>query len=103
MIERNTHDFVTGAFHPVPRTVERSENVALVFGRELVAGVKTQVETGRMRLHEHIGNIHLIGELRMFSFVAGVGVIADVKPGPAIKAARAYAANVIGWQIFTDF
>src|SRR6266516_1327994 len=55
-----------------------------------------------MCLHEHIRNDHLIGKLRMFSLVSWVGMIADVKPGPAIKAARTYAADIIGWQIVAE-
>jgi hypothetical protein len=40
MIEWRAHDLVTGPFHPVPRSVEGSKYVALVFRRKLVAGVK---------------------------------------------------------------
>ena len=56
-----------------------------------------------MRLHEHIGNNDLIGKLGMFSFVALVRMIADVKPRPAIKAAGADTADVVGRQILANF
>src|SRR5262249_29111805 len=92
MIERHPYEFVTGAFHTIPRPVERGEDVPFVFGRELVAGVKTQVEGGRVRHYEHIGNDDLVGELGMFSFVARILMIADVKPWPTIEPAGAHAA-----------
>src|SRR5439155_26618118 len=38
----------------------------------------------------------------MFSFVARIRVIAEVKPRPAIKPAGAHTADVIRRQIFTD-
>ena len=40
MVKRHTHNFVAGAFHPVPRAVERGEDVAFVFGRKLLTQVK---------------------------------------------------------------
>src|SRR4029453_15664706 len=38
-VERCAHDFVTSTFHAVPRTVECSEDVAFVFGRELITEI----------------------------------------------------------------
>src|SRR5881396_2891692 len=55
-----------------------------------------------MRLHEHIGHDDLVGKLRMFPFVAWIGMVADVKPGPAIKAAGVHTANIIRRQIITE-
>ncbi len=46
MIERHPHDFVTGPLSPVPRTMERSKDVALVFGGKLIAGVKAEIQRG---------------------------------------------------------
>src|SRR5438445_13036249 len=83
--------------------MERSEDVAFVFGRELVARVKAQVKRRRVRLHEYIGNDHFVGELRMFSFVAWIGVVAEVKPRPAIEATGPHTADVIRRQILADF
>src|SRR5439155_20041743 len=37
------------------------------------------------------------------SLVVGIGVVSDVKPGPAIKTADAHAADVVWWQILADF
>src|SRR6267143_2687534 len=82
--------------------MESGEDVAFVFGWELLAGVKAQVQRGRVRLHEHIRNNDLISELRMFSLVSRIGMIADVKPRPAIKAAGTHTADVVGRQIFAD-
>src|SRR5882724_5166140 len=82
--------------------MEGGEDVAFVFGWELLAGVKAQVQRGRVRLHEHIRNNDLISELRMFSLVSRIGMIADVKPRPAIKAAGTHTADVVGRQIFAD-
>src|SRR6266550_3848414 len=96
MVERHTNNFVASAFLPVPRTVERRKDVAFVFGGKLVAGVKAQIERGRMRLHEHVGDDHFIRKLGVFSLVAWIDMVANVEPGPAIKAARAHAADVIG-------
>src|SRR5207248_1966277 len=102
MIERYAYDLITSPFHPVPRTVEGGENVAFVFSRKLVAGVETQIKRGRVCLYKHVGNNHLISKLRMFSLVSRIRMIADVKPRPAIKAARTHAADVVGRQIFAD-
>ena len=56
-----------------------------------------------MRLHEHVGDDHFIGKLGVFSLVAWIDMVANVKPGPAIKAAQAHTADVIGRQIVPDF
>src|SRR5262249_19672222 len=40
-VEWYAHHFVASTLHAVPRTVERSEDVAFVFRGELVAGIKT--------------------------------------------------------------
>src|SRR5213595_599286 len=50
MIERHTHDFVTCALCPVPRTMERGENVASVFSWKLIADVKAKIQTCAMGL-----------------------------------------------------
>src|SRR5438045_4803106 len=55
MIERYPHNFVPGAFLPVPRAVKRGKNVAFVVSRELLTSVKAQVERGGVRMHMHIG------------------------------------------------
>ena len=72
------------------------EDSAVVFGGALVASVQAQVKRSRVRLHEHIWDDDFVRELRMFPFVARVGVIPDVEPRPAVKAAWAHTANVIG-------
>src|SRR5437667_6204988 len=56
-----------------------------------------------MRLHEHVRNDNFVSKLRMFPFVARIDMVADVKPRPAIKAARFNTTDVIGRQIFTEF
>src|SRR3954447_19515258 len=38
----------------------------------------------------------------MFPFLMWVGMIADIKPGPAVKSARTHTADVIGRQILAD-
>src|SRR6476660_3730912 len=38
----------------------------------------------------------------MLSLVARILMISDVIPRPAVKAAGTHAADVVGWQIFTD-
>src|SRR5438034_7778188 len=55
-----------------------------------------------MRLHEHVRNDNFVSKLRMFPFVARIDMVADVKPGPAIKPAGFYTTDVIGRQIFTE-
>src|SRR5207302_7539721 len=102
MIKRYAHDLVTSPFHPVPRAVEGGEDVAFVFRWKLVASIETQVKRGRVRLHKNIRNNDLIGKLRMFSFVTRIGMIAVVKPWPAIKPARPNTPDVVGRQIFAD-
>src|SRR5207244_13651573 len=69
---------------------------------ELIAGVKAQIERGRVRLHEHIGNDDFIGKFRVFSLVARILTISDVKPRPAIKSAGTHTADVVGRQILAD-
>ena len=56
-----------------------------------------------MCLHKHIGHDDFIGKLGMFSLVARIDMVANVKPRPAIKAARLHTADVIGWQIVPEF
>ena len=103
MVEGHANNFVARAFLSVPRTVERGENVAFIFGWKLIAGVKTQIERGRVSLHKHIGDDDFVSELRMFPFVARIDMVANVKPGPAIKTTGPHAADVIRRQILTDF
>src|SRR5204863_3428377 len=102
MIERYPHNFVPGAFLPVPRTVKRGKNVAFVVSRELLTSVKAQLERGGVRLHKHIGNDQLVGKRRMFSLVARLGMIADVKPRLTVTFAGTHTADVIGRQIFAE-
>src|SRR5207248_2806516 len=56
-----------------------------------------------MRLYEHIRHDHFIGKLGMFSFVARIDMVGDIKPGPAIKPAGFDTADVIGGQIIAEF
>src|SRR6266498_4146011 len=56
-----------------------------------------------MCLHEHVGDDHFIGEFGVFPSVAWIDMVANEKPGPAIKAAGPHTADVIGWQILPDF
>src|SRR6266550_4378095 len=103
MVERDANNFVTSTFLPVPRTVKCSEDISLVFGGELVAGVKAQIKRRGMRFHKYFGNDDFVGELGMFALVVRIDMVANVEPGPAIKAARAHTADVIRWQILPDF
>src|SRR6266487_2245035 len=96
MIDGYAHDLITSAFHSVPRSVEGCENVVLVFRRKLVAGVETQIKRGRVRLHEDIRHDDFISELKMFSLMPRIRMVANVKPRPAIKAAGTHSANVVG-------
>src|SRR5207249_6043755 len=77
-------------------------NISLL-SRKLVAGVKAQIERCRMRLHEHVGNDSFVSKLGMFSLVTRIDMVADIKPGPAIKPAGFYTADVIGRQIIAEF
>ncbi len=54
-------------------------------------------------MHEHVGHDHFISKLGVFSLVVRINMVADVKPGPAIKSARLYAADVIGRQVVAEF
>src|SRR6266550_1798351 len=55
-----------------------------------------------MRLHKHVWHDHFIGQLRMLSFVARIDVVAEIKPGPAIKPPGADTADVIRRQILSN-
>src|SRR5437867_6111043 len=55
-----------------------------------------------MRLQEHVGHDYLASELRMFPFVARIGMVANVKPWPAIESAGPDTADVIRRQIVAD-
>src|SRR5882757_1831752 len=83
--------------------MEGSEDVAFVFRRKLVASVETQIKRGRVRRYEHIRNNDFGSELRMFSFVSRIGMVANIKPWPTIEAAGPHTADVVGWQILADF
>src|SRR6266550_5358397 len=52
-----------------------------------------------MRLYKHVWDDHFIGKLRMLSFVAGIDMAADIKPGPPIKTAGFHTADIIRRQI----
>src|SRR6266480_8005496 len=83
--------------------MECGENIAFVFSRKLIAAVKTKIQRGAMRLEKHVRDNDLIGKIDMFSFVARIDMVADVKPWPAIESAGAHAADVIGRKIVADF
>src|SRR5271156_446764 len=55
VLERHTHHLVAGRDRAVPRTLQRDEEAALVFGRELVALVKDEVEQRGVRGEQEIG------------------------------------------------
>src|SRR5437868_1848293 len=102
LVERHAHNFVAGAASSVPRPMERSKNVAAIFGRELVAGVKANIERSGMRLHQHIRNECFGGQLRMFAAMPRVFVSANVKPRPAVKSAGLNVTDVVRYEIFAE-
>src|SRR6266702_7087475 len=95
-------DLVAGALGPVPGPVLGGEDAALVFGRELVAGVDHHPERGRMRLDQNVGHSDLVLEVGPRSPVARVLVGADVIPGPAVEGAFAHAGDVVGREIIAE-
>src|SRR2546429_9386227 len=102
MIKSDSHDLVAGPLFPVPRAMERREDITFVLRWKLIAGVKTKVQRSRMRLHEYIRNYHAINKIHMFSLVFRIIMVANVKPWPAVESTRFYAADVIRWQILAD-
>src|SRR5437016_9501838 len=56
-----------------------------------------------MRLYKQVRNDNFVSKLRMFSLVTRIDMVADIKPRPAIKAARFNTADVIGRQIIAEF
>ena len=72
VLQRDADHLVAGPPGAVPRAVLGGEDVALVLGGELVAGVEGHVERGRVRLEEHVGDDHLVLQLGVLALVAGV-------------------------------
>src|SRR6267378_696638 len=56
-----------------------------------------------MRFHKYVGDDDFVGELGGVALVVWIDMVANVEPGPAIKAARAHTADVVGRQILPDF
>src|SRR5260370_16133324 len=95
-------DFITRAVRAVPGTVLRCENLALVFGRELIAFVEGDFQRRIVWLQEHVGNNDFIFELGMLAFVARVLVAAGVIPGPSVKAAILNVSYVIRRDVVAE-
>src|ERR1022692_112333 len=68
--------------------------------RRAVGGrVKNHLQRGRVRLLQHIRDDCLTGEIRSFTGMAGVFMVAHIIPGPAVESALFYAIDGIGHQI----
>ncbi|CDX27565.1 hypothetical protein MPL3356_70065 [Mesorhizobium plurifarium] len=94
VLEFQPHHLVAGADIAVPRTVQRDEGVALIISRKIAAFVEGDVERRRMRLHQHIRNGDLAGEVGASALVARVLVVADIVPGPAVESAFLHRGRV---------
>jgi hypothetical protein len=55
--------------------VKGGENIAFVFGGELIAAVKTKIERRGMRLHQHVGRDHFASKIEMFSFMPRIEMV----------------------------
>src|SRR3984885_10226198 len=75
------------------------ENVAAIFGRELIAAIECQFKRCVVRMEDDIGRYDFILELGMLSCVARILVFAYVPPGPAVKTAVFYSGNVVGDEV----
>ena len=95
LIEEQADYFVAGADGAVPGTVERDKGTALVFGREIIALVKQDLECSRVSLEEHIGDGDPVFQIAVLAFVARIFMAADVKPRPAIEGAFLNMRRVI--------
>jgi hypothetical protein len=71
-------------------------------GGKLAGGVKGQLEGSTVGLKEDIGNDDVGAQLGMLAIVARVVVGADIKPGPAVKAALPDVSDEIGGKIVAE-
>src|SRR4051794_33927710 len=97
--EADTNDLVARALRPVPRTVLRGESVAAVFVWKCAGIVKGQPKRGRMRLYQDIRNRHFAVEIGTLTGVAGVFVLPDIEPRPAIERSFPHPRDVVRHQI----
>src|SRR5205085_1064078 len=102
VVHDRADDLVAGAGRAIPGAVLGGKDAAAVFGREPVAGIDRELQRGRMRLEQDVGNDDLVLEVGPLALVARVFVRADVIPGPAVEAAFAHARDVVGRQIVAE-
>ena len=102
LIEEQADYFVAGADGAVPGTVECDEGAAVVFGREIVALVKQDLEWSRVSLEEHIGDGDAVFQISVLSFVSRIFMAADIKPRPAIEGAFLDVRRVIEGSVTSE-
>jgi hypothetical protein len=64
VLHDHSDHLVRGPFAAIPRAMLGREDVADVFRRELLPGVKRDAERGRMGLEQNVGNGELVLEIR---------------------------------------
>ena len=107
VIQTHADHLVGGARAPVPGAVLRGENIAAILGGERGAagfgrGIKRHLQRGRVSLQQHVGNRHLAGEVGPLAGMAGVLVIAQIKPGPAVEGTLFHACDVVRHEVIAQ-
>ena len=97
------HDLVARAPAAVPRAVQGDEGVAAVLGGKGAAAATGLIETdpqwGGAWLDQHVRQARLAGEVGPQPFQPRVLAPSNVEPRPAVEAAFAHPARVVGRQV----
>src|ERR1700721_2465817 len=76
-----------------------SKNIALIFGGELFAGVKSKLQRSIVGLQKHVGSNHFIFQFRMLTLQPRILIAAHIPPGPAVESTVLHMGDVIRNQI----
>src|SRR5580704_13956112 len=99
LMQGNANHFVAHTHRLIPRPVFGSENIALVFSRQLRAVIEGHLERSAMRLQQNIRSNDLVLQLGMLALVTRILVPADIPPWPAIEPAVLHVRDVVGNEI----
>src|SRR5215469_15926624 len=103
VLERHAYHFAAGTRGPVPGAVLGSKQIAFILLRKLIAFVESQAERSAVWLNQNVGNDRFAHEFRRRARFAGIRVVADVEPRPAIEPAFLDRSDVVRHQVVAEF
>src|SRR5581483_1073876 len=102
VLKRHSTHLVTRTLVAVPGAVFGGEDVAVIFGGELLRFVKNHFEGSEVRLQKNVVSYYFVPQFGMFALMLRVVVPAHVIPGPAVEAAILNVGDVVRHKVIAQ-